>query len=625
MSHRWFKSPKGILSSFLVLGAMLFVACGGTTAEPTVIEKEVIVEKEVVKEVQVIKEVPVVKEVVKEIVKEVPVETVILKDVPVETVVEKLVVATPTPIPANKAPVVEAKVNRVIYAFGEVQETNRHWTVGRPSYYQFDPWAETLIGLDPTNNARTPRLAKNWEWSTDGREWIFQLQEGVPFHFGYGEFTSKDVLAAYDRHIGADSQAGSVAFFKDAKTVEALGDYEVKFTMNGIAVDMPAMVSRGFGGGEFLILSANQFEKDGLEGYDERPAGTGTYQYGGRNIGESIWFERINYDHWRGERPDFKELEIRWVREDITRLAMLLTGEAHIASMSRELQIEAARAGMKAAQSGVPTNYLVMFLGGMYFSEGDPAYDPTVPWANPDSGKQIRQAMNKAINREEMLEFVLRGEGEIMRNMAFLPILGGYNKDWDSDWEELYGFDPEKAKDLMAEAGYSPENPMEFTIYNYISSDEPETPVMVEALINYWEPIGIKVNLLDSEWGTVRKNYRGKTAEIKKGGWGNVITMRALTTRLDSWSYPKGTGRNYESDVINKARLDYLALETADQGKIDALVQTVGDDRYYNFPDIPFFWFRLTVMYNPDVVAGWQFPGTSGSKTSHWNLIKAAQ
>ena len=101
--------------------------------------------------------------------------------------------------------------------------------------------------------------------------------------------------------------------------------------------------------------------------------------------------------------------------------------------------------------------------------------------------------------------------------------------------------------------------------------------------------------------------------------------MRALTTRLDSWSYPKGTGRNYESDVINKARLDYLALETADQGKIDALVQTVGDDRYYNFPDIPFFWFRLTVMYNPDVVAGWQFPGTSGSKTSHWNLIKAAQ
>jgi len=615
MSHRWFKSPKGIFSSFLVLGMVAVVACGGTAAEPKIIEKEVIVEKQVIKEVPVEKLVVVEKEVVREV----------LKEVPVETVVEKLVVATPTPIPANRAPAVESKVDRVIYAFGEVQETNRHWTVARPSYYQFDPWAETLIGLNPKDNARTPRLAKNWEWSTDGREWIFELQEGVPFHFGYGEFTSKDVVAAYDRHIGPDSQAGSVAFFKDAKTVEAVNDYEVKFTMNGIAVDMPAMVSRGFGGGELLMLSANQFEKDGIEGYDERPAGTGTYQYGGRNIGESIWFERINYDHWRGERPDFKELEIRWVREDITRLAMLLTGEAHIASMSRELQVEAARAGMKAAQAGVPTNYLVMFFGGMYFSEGDPAYDPTVPWTNPDTGKQIRQAMNKAINRQEMLDFVLRGEGQIMHNTAFLPILGGWNSKWESDWEELYGYDPAKAKALMAEAGYSPENPMEFTIFNYISSDEPETPVMVEALINYWEPIGIKVNILDSEWGTVRKNYRGKTAEIKKGGWGNVITMRALTTRLDSWSYPKGTGRNYESDVINQARLDYLALETADQGKIDDLVQKAGDDRYYNFPDIPFFWFRLTVMYNPDVVAGWTFPGTSGSKTSHWDLIKAAQ
>ena len=231
MSHRWFKSPKVILSSFLVFGAMLFVACGGTAAEPTIIEKEVIVEKEVIKQVEVIKEVPVIKEVVKEVVKE------ILKEVPVETVVEKLVVATPTPIPANKAPVVEAKVERVIYAFGEVQETNRHWTVGRPSYYQFDPWAETLIGLDPTDNSRTPRLAKNWEWSTDGREWIFQLEEDVPFHFGFGEFTSKDVVAAFDRHIGPDSQAGSASFFKDANSVEALSDHEIKFTMNGIAID----------------------------------------------------------------------------------------------------------------------------------------------------------------------------------------------------------------------------------------------------------------------------------------------------------------------------------------------------------------------------------------------------
>ena len=122
------------------------------------------------------------------------------------------------------------------------------------------------------------------------------------------------------------------------------------------------------------------------------------------------------------------------------------------------------------------------------------AYDPNVPWANPATGKLIRQAMNMAINREEMLQHVLKGDGELMYNTAYHPVLGnGYNPQWESDWEALYGYDPDKAKELMAQAGYTPDNPMPFTSYNYFSADEPETAVMLEALINYWEPIGIDV------------------------------------------------------------------------------------------------------------------------------------
>ena len=55
------------------------------------------------------------------------------------------------------------------------------------------------------------------------------------------------------------------------------------------------------------------------------------------------------------------------------------------------------------------------------------------------------------------------------------------------------------------------------------------------------------------------------------------------------------------------------------------MIREIGDDRFYNFADVPFFWFRLTVMYNPDVVESWTFPGTASSKTSHWDLLKAAQ
>ena len=119
----------------LILLLTLLVGCG--TAAPEVVEREVVreVQVEVPKEVEVVKEVEVPVEVEKEVVREVEVvkEVEVLKEVPKETVVEKTVFATPTPIPAMMEEV-EAKVDRVIYALGEVNETNRHWTVGRPSY-----------------------------------------------------------------------------------------------------------------------------------------------------------------------------------------------------------------------------------------------------------------------------------------------------------------------------------------------------------------------------------------------------------------------------------------------------------------------------------------------------------
>jgi len=70
---------------------------------------------------------------------------------------------------------------------------------------------------------------------------------------------------------------------------------------------------------------------------------------------------------------------------------------------------------------------------------------------------------------------------------------------------------------------------------------------------------------------------------------------------------------------------EFRALDDFDEKRIGEIIQDFGDDKYYNFADIPFFFFRLTVMYNPKFVESWSFPGTSGSKTSHWDLIKAAQ
>ena len=231
--------------------------------------------------------------------------------------------------------------------------------------------------------------------------------------------------------------------------------------------------------------------------------------------------------------------------------------------------------------------------------------------------------MNMAINRQEMLDFVLRGQGDLLLNTGFHPMLRGWNTQWEKDWEELYGYNPDKAVELLTEAGYGPDNPFEFTIWNYISSDEPETPVMVEALINYWEPVGIKVTLKDIAWGSVRKYYRNKTSEIKEGGHGNVMTMRSTATQLRRWAGERPIF--YQTDLMMNNYQKYLNRDNIDDKLVNGLIREIGDQKFYEFGDIPMFWFRLSVVFNPAVVESWTFPGTGASKTSHWDLLKAAR
>src|SRR5687767_13147456 len=100
-----------------------------------------------------------------------------------------VVATTPTAILAG-----EAKVQRLIFVSAGFNESNRFWTITRPFQLQFDPFLETLLDLDPKTGEYIPRLAEKWQPSPDLKEWTFILRKGVPFHFGYGEFTAKDVV-----------------------------------------------------------------------------------------------------------------------------------------------------------------------------------------------------------------------------------------------------------------------------------------------------------------------------------------------------------------------------------------------------------------------------------------------
>ena len=269
----------------------------------------------------------------------------------------------------------EAQVRRLVFASAGLNESNRFWTIPRPSHLQYDPFLETLLDIDSETGAYIPRLVEKWEATPDMKEWTFYLRKGVQFHFGYGEFTARDVVHSHSLMIGPDAIATLTGFWRNVEEIKVINDYQVVFRMKQPSTTMPYAASRC---GDLRIVSKAQWDKEGLEGFEKRPAGTGSYRYVSRRVGQSIAFERVE-NHWRGERPDFPELEIRFVPEDSTRLATLLNGEAHIVDLPRELQPEALNRGMKILSSKLATDWETIYFGGQFYIPGDSSLKPTCP------------------------------------------------------------------------------------------------------------------------------------------------------------------------------------------------------------------------------------------------------
>lgn len=506
----------------------------------------------------------------------------------------------------------EAQVRRLIFASAGSNESNRFWTITRPSHLQFDPFLETLLDLDPETGAYTPRLAEKWESTPDMKEWTFFLRKGVQFHFGYGEFTARDVVHSHALMVGQDALATLTPFWRGVEEIKVINDYQVVFRMKQPATTMPYSASRS---GDLRIVSKTQWDKEGLEGFEKRPAGTGSYQYVTRQLGQSISFERVE-NHWRGERPDFPELEIRWVPEDTTRLATLLNGEAHVVDLPRELQPEALKRGMQILASKLATDWETIYFGGQFYMPGDPKYKADMPWAD----RRVRQAMNMAVNRQELQATIFRGKGLPMYVSGFEASLEGWNPDWAKRFDALYGYNPSRAKELLKEAGYAP-GAIQVKLLSYTSPGEAEHPQVVEALAIYFDAVGIKSTIESYDEGKVLSMWRNK--ETVGAIWSNIIGLRPTEEWIRTSYWSKGIVHHFEDPFIDER---YTQLtQTVDPQERQRLAREIGDHLYAEFADIPLLLLYNEVVANPKVVAGWTYPGPGAGRTTHFHLVKAAK
>jgi peptide/nickel transport system substrate-binding protein len=506
----------------------------------------------------------------------------------------------------------EAQVRRLVFASAGTNESNRFWIIGRPQHLQYDPFLETLLDVDPETGAYTPRLAEKWESTPDMKEWTFYLRKGVQFHFGYGEFTARDVVHSHSLMLRPETIATLAAFWRSVEEIKVINDYQVVFRMKQPATTMPYAASRS---GDLRIVSKAQWDKEGLEGFEKRPAGTGSYQYVTRQVGQFIRFERVE-KHWGGERPAFPELEIRFVPEDTTRLATLLNGEAHIVDLPRELQPEALNRGMKILSSKLATDWETIYFGGQYYIPGDPKFKADQPW----NDRRVRQALNMAVDRKELRETIFRGRGLPMYVSGFEASLEGWNPAWAGRFDALYGYNPIRAKELLKEAGYPP-GTIHVRLLSYTSPGEAEHPQVVEALAVYFDAVGIKSTIESYDEGKVGSMWRNK--EAAGCIWSNIIGLRPTEEWIRTSYWSKGPAHHFEDAFIDER---YMKLtQTVEPNERQRLAREIGDHLFEEFADIPLLLLYNEIVANPKVVADWTYPGPGAGRSTHFHLVKAAK
>jgi peptide/nickel transport system substrate-binding protein len=546
--------------------------------------------------------------------------------------------AVPTAVPqARSEPQqAKAKVDRVTIAVSPLGwDTNYAYKVTTSGLLDKRPVLEWLVDIDLDTGEYIPNLATSWEMAPNGKDWTFKLRQGVQFQAGpgnpagWGEFTAKDVKHSLWLLVHPDSAASGLGNWRKMTGVVKGDDYPAVTAkideMVEIVDEYTVVIKNKTVQPEYLffigtrrnmpIESKARWDAVGHEGYGKAILGTGPLKFIERIEGVHVTYEALP-DHWR-KVPDYNELEFRWVAESATRLATLLTGEVHLSDLERAVRAEAVDRGMKTIRSTFPATQVRTFIGGQYYTEPE-QMQPGEPLLN----KTVRQAMNKAINRQAIVDAFLQGSDVQMRPLfGFHPQLdeavwpGIINPDWEARYDEMYGYDPQRARELLVEAGYP--NGLEFTVYICPLPGLPELVDIGQAMALDWEAIGLSPKMVNLEYSSIRKKYRAQN--FHNAVWAARSATTSYYTALGF--YTKSTTHHfYQHPEIDK-RLEELD-QTIENQERARLLREIGDQLYNDFGVINMFNISSEIMVNPKFIAGYKFPGLMSGFYTHLEYIE---
>jgi peptide/nickel transport system substrate-binding protein len=403
-----------------------------------------------------------------------------------------------------------------------------------------------------------PSLATKWTFITPTQV-RFELRRGVKFHDG-SPFTADDVLFTFNRI--KQPQGTMQIYVTGINEIKKIDDYTVDVIL---AAPSPLLLRNII---DFRMMSKSWSEKNKTtnvqnytakeENYASRNVnGTGPYQITGWTPDQRITMVQ-NKDWWDGKNAsNVTEVVYTPIKSDPTRVAALLSGDVDLLTDLPTQDVARLKADPKLKVVEGPevrTIYLAMDVGS------DELKYTSVKGKNPFKDKRVREAMNLAIDREAIKRTIMRGLS-IPAGLMVAPGVNGNSPDIDVALKA----DPEKAKKLMAEAGYGDGFEVQFNCPNnrYVNDEE-----ICQAVTSMWAKIGLKARLVALPMAQHSLVFQKFDTPLYMLGWG-VATYDAQYM-LQSLARTKTTGANgsFNFSKISDAKVD--ALVDAMGSEIDA-------------------------------------------------------
>lgn len=393
---------------------------------------------------------------------------------------------------------------------------------------------DTLLYYNPDGTKDPePRIAESYEISDDGLDYTFHLRDDVTFHDGT-PVTADDVVFSIELYKASEYQGSQISMLS---SVEATDEHTV-------VCHLDAPYSPFLQGICSPMIASKAYYESSEDDFVNNPIGTGPYKFVSRAKGSNIKLE-ANEDYYRGA-PEIKEVTFEVIPDSSTKAIALQTGEVNFAEIdsATKPQLEANPAITIAEVPTSSFSYIAMN------TEKEPFNDV-----------KVRQAINYAIDRDNLVAVCYDGEAEVNSNICAKERFGY------SDDQFQYTYDPEKAKELLAEAGIeTPYDLGEILVAEKYSN-------LATVIQNDLKAVGLDVTISVKE-------FNSYISDLQNGSYG--ITALNMTLEGDTQTLEMA----FTSDYIGIANNARYSDEEMDKLFEQARTETDNDKRAEIFNEI---------------------------------------